>query len=188
MTDPSPILPLLERLRDDPEQYVRRSVANNLNDISKDHPGLVVEIAESSVLSQAGTAQERLQALRDAGVRISIDDFGSGYSNLGQLLRVPFDVIKIDRSLLLTLSEMRERAGGDTSGPCAIMETIVSIAHVLQAPVLCEGVDTDAQRESLRASGITYVQGYLTGPPMRPEQLQPPCHGADAKVNASLPV
>ena len=91
------------------------------------------------------------------------------------------------RSLLLNLSETRERAGGDTSGPCAIMEAIVSIAHVLRAPVLCEGVETDAQRESLRASR-TCVQGYLTGPPMRPEQLLPPCHGAEAKVHASAPV
>ena len=68
------------------------------------------------------------------------------------------------------------------------MEAIVSIARVLRAPVLCEGVETDVQRESLRASGITYVQGYLTGPPMRPELLRPPCHGADAKVHTSVTV
>lgn len=132
---------------------------------------LVVEITESAVLDAAGVAVERLQELRSAGVRISIDDFGSGYSNLGQLLRVPFDVLKIDRSLLLRLSEMRAAAGGDVRAPCAIMEAIVSIASVFDAPVVCEGVETDAQRESLAASGVTHVQGHLTGKPAPADEV-----------------
>ncbi|MEZ5377879.1 MAG: bifunctional diguanylate cyclase/phosphodiesterase [Acidimicrobiales bacterium] len=126
---------------------------------------LVVEVTESTALDHAGVAIARLEQLRAAGIRISIDDFGSGYSNLGQLLTVPFDVIKIDRSLLLTLTAMRQQAGGDATDACAIMSAIVSIASVLQAPVVCEGVETDAQRTSLAASGITHVQGYLTGRP-----------------------
>ncbi len=126
---------------------------------------LVVEVTESTALDQAGVAIARLEQLRAAGLRISIDDFGSGYSNLGQLLTVPFDVIKIDRSLLLTLTAMRQRSGGDATDSCAIMSAIVSIASVLQAPVVCEGVETEAQRTSLAASGITHIQGYLTGRP-----------------------
>lgn len=130
---------------------------------------LVIEVTESTVLDSTGVAAQRLQELRGAGLKISIDDFGSGYSNLGQLLRVPFDIIKIDRSLLLTLSEMRELNGGDPADPCAIMGAIVSIAGVFSAPVVCEGVETDEQRQSLEASGITHVQGYLTGRPAPPE-------------------
>jgi len=137
-------------------------------------PGrLVVEVTESAVLDHRGLAVQRLAELREAGLRISIDDFGSGYSNLGQLLHVPFDIIKIDRSLLLTLTAMRESAGGDSSDPCAIMQAIVSIASIFDAPVICEGVETEQQRISLRASGITHLQGYLTGRPTPPELLAP---------------
>ncbi len=134
---------------------------------------LVVEVTESAVLDHRGLAVQRLAELREAGLRVSIDDFGSGYSNLGQLLHVPFDIIKIDRSLLLTLTAMRESAGGDSSDPCAIMQAIVSIASVFDAPVICEGVETEQQRVSLQASGITHLQGYLTGRPAPPELLEP---------------
>ncbi|MCB0872752.1 MAG: EAL domain-containing protein [Thermoleophilia bacterium] len=131
-----------------------------------DRRRVVLEVTESTVLDAHGAAVARLAALRDAGFRVAIDDFGSGYSNLGQLLQVPFDMIKIDRSLLVTLSEMREHAGGDPTSPCAIMTAIVSIASVFEAPVVCEGVETEDQLRSLRASGITHVQGYLTGRPL----------------------
>ncbi|MEZ5247632.1 MAG: EAL domain-containing protein, partial [Acidimicrobiales bacterium] len=134
---------------------------------------LVAEITESAALDHTGVAQQRIQRLRDAGLRISIDDFGSGYSNLGQLISVPFDIIKIDRSLLLTLSAMREQAGGDETDSCAIMQAIVSIAGILDAPVVCEGVETEQQLISLHASGITHIQGYLTGRPALPALLTP---------------
>ena len=127
---------------------------------------ITVEVTESAILEHTDATLERLSALRSAGMRISIDDFGAGYSNLGQLLAVPFDVIKIDRSLLLRLSDMREASGGDPEGPCAIMQAIVSIADVMGAPVVCEGVEDEQQRISLAQSGITYIQGFLTGRPM----------------------
>ncbi|MDH4362985.1 MAG: EAL domain-containing protein [Acidimicrobiia bacterium] len=149
---------------------------------------LVVEITESAVLDGTGVAVERLHELRSAGVRISIDDFGSGYSNLGQLLHVPFDVLKIDRSLLLRLSEMRAAAGADGQAPCAIMEAIVSIASVFDAPVVCEGVETDAQRQSLAASGVTHVQGYLTGRPAGADETAELLRGAVARRAQLVPV
>ncbi len=132
---------------------------------------LVVEVTETAALDHSGKAQHRIEQLRAVGFRIAIDDFGSGYSNLGRLLQVPFDVIKIDRSLLLTLTAMREQAGGDPTDPCAIIEAIVSIANILNVPVVCEGVETDEQLTSLRASGITHIQGYLTGRPSPPNHI-----------------
>ncbi len=130
------------------------------------HPErLVAEVTESMVIDQQSAVIDRLGELRTGGIKIAIDDFGSGYSNLGQLLSVPLDTIKIDRELLLRLADMRDRAGGDPSDPCAIMQAIVTIASMLQAPVVCEGVETPAQRTSLRASGVTYLQGYLLGRP-----------------------
>ena len=137
-------------------------------------PGrLNIEITESAALDRTGRAQRSIGQLRAAGFRIFIDDFGTGYSNLGQLLAVAFDVIKIDRSLLLTLSAMREQAGGDPTEACAIMKSIVSIAGILDAPVVCEGVETEDQFTSLRASGVTHIQGYLTGRPAPPDQITP---------------
>ncbi len=134
-------------------------------------PGrLVIEVTESSVIEDDGVATGRLSELRAAGFKVSIDDFGSGYSNLGQLLHVPLDNIKVDRSLLLTLSDMRDAMGGDPTMACSVMEAVVSIAGVLGAPVVAEGVETEDQLASLAASGITYIQGYYTGRPMEPEQ------------------
>ena len=130
---------------------------------------LVIEITETAALDHTGLARRRIEELKAAGFKISIDDFGSGYSNLGQLISVPFDIIKIDRSLLITLSTMREQAGGDATEPCAIMQAIVSIASILDAPVVCEGVETEQQFLSLQASGITHLQGYLIGRPSPPE-------------------
>ncbi|MFT7475235.1 MAG: diguanylate cyclase (GGDEF)-like protein [Verrucomicrobiales bacterium] len=126
---------------------------------------LVAEITETAAMDQDGVAIGRLNEIRAAGFGIAIDDFGSGYSNLGQLLRAPFDVLKIDRSLLVTLTEMREIAGGDPPDACAILSAIVSIADILGIPVVGEGVETAAQRQLLEKSGVTYIQGYLTGPP-----------------------
>ncbi len=130
-----------------------------------------VEITESAVIDDAGVMRRRLVELRGAGFRLAIDDFGSGYSNLGQLLGAPFDVLKVDRSLLLQLSEMREAHGGDPSGPCAVMQSIAGIAAVFDADIVCEGVETAQQLTSLAASGVTFVQGYHTGRPA-PEPVE----------------
>ena len=132
----------------------------------------VIEVTESTVIDSNSASIRRLDELRQAGLRIAIDDFGSGYSNLGQLLSVPFDLIKIDRSLLVTLTDMRQAAHGDPTEPCAIMSAIVSIAGIFDAPVVCEGVEVDLQRVSLKASGITYIQGYLTGRPVPPTEIE----------------
>lgn len=132
---------------------------------------LIVEVTESVVLDEVGAVALRLNDLRQSGVRVAIDDFGSGYSNLGQLLDVPFDIIKIDRSLLVKLSEMRSHMGGDTSQPCAIMTGVVSIAGIFGASVVCEGVETELQQQSLLASGISHAQGYLFGRPVPVDEL-----------------
>lgn len=129
-------------------------------------PGrLAVEVTESVAIQNTAVASRRLGELRDAGVSVSIDDFGDGFSNLGQLLQVPFDTIKVDRSLLLMLGEMSADMVGDPDKPFEIMQAIVSIASATGASVVCEGVEEEEQRASLVRSGVDYVQGYLTGRP-----------------------
>ncbi|MCB1027125.1 MAG: bifunctional diguanylate cyclase/phosphodiesterase, partial [Microthrixaceae bacterium] len=135
-------------------------------------PGrLIIEVTESAVLTAGGEAVEHLEELRSSGVRIAIDDFGTGFSNLGQLLLMPLDIIKVDRSLMLTLGSMQRRPELDSEAPCEVMSAIVSIANARGAPVICEGVETEEQAESLRSSGIQFLQGYLMGRPQPAEAL-----------------
>jgi EAL domain-containing protein (putative c-di-GMP-specific phosphodiesterase class I) len=137
-------------------------------------PGrLIIEVTESAVIANAKNTRQRLQELRTAGVRVAIDDFGSGYSNLSQLLEVPLDIIKVDRALLLSLGNLRVSSQQPDDAPCEVMRAIASIARVLGAPVVCEGVETDQQAASLRASGIEYLQGYLLGRPLPADEFGP---------------
>lgn len=130
---------------------------------------LIVEVTESVMVDDRGDATELLQRMRRAGIRIAVDDFGSGYSNLGQLAGLPLDLIKVDRSLLLTLVDHssgadagRIRAAGD---PFAILEAIVALASALDVPLVAEGVETEEQLGSLTASGVRLIQGYLLARP-----------------------
>ncbi len=147
------------------------SVIQHLRRSGVDPARLTIEVTESAILERSEAAVEQLVRLRDAGVKIAIDDFGSGYSNLGQLLRAPFDVLKIDRALLLELSAMRQAMGGDPAMPCDIMSAITSIARTVGTDVVCEGVETQIQRTSLAASGVTHVQGWLIGKPTSPAEF-----------------
>ena len=129
-------------------------------------PGrLVLEVTETAMLENGGHGLERIERLRQAGVRFALDDFGTGYSNMEKLLTLPFDILKIDRSLLMMLGEMREQTSCSPGEPCAILGAIVSIASALGAPIVAEGVETEAQLTNLKASGVAYVQGFLLGRP-----------------------
>ena len=137
---------------------------------------LVVEVTESTALDPSGLAIVRLKQLRQARLGVAIDQFGSGSSNVGRLLRVPFDHIKIDASALSGLTILRERAGKVMTEPCTVMRAIVSLAGTQGARVVCEGVDTEVQRTSLQASGVSYIQGGLTGEPVPADAIAPSLH------------
>ncbi len=134
---------------------------------------LILEVTETVALDVDGGAMNVLRHLRSAGLRIAIDDFGSGYTNLGQLLEVPFDILKLDRSLLMRLTAMRDNSGGDPTMPCEIMSAISRIASQLGAKIVCEGVEQEQQRTSLGRSGVTHIQGWLVGKPESAEDFAP---------------
>ena len=98
-----------------------------------------------------------LHQLRALGIRISLDDFGVGYSSLGYLRKFPFDTIKIDRSFVRTLGECQESA--------TIVRTIASLGANLGVETTAEGVETAEQLELVRRAGCTAVQGYYFGRP-----------------------
>ena len=113
-----------------------------------------VEITETIVVEelQQQLVKGTLDMLRDRGVRLSIDDFGSGYSSLGIFEQIPASVIKLDRSFLLNQKD-RERQ-------IKIMKSIVNLAQELDAQIVCEGVETDKDVELMQEIGAYVAQGY----------------------------
>jgi len=136
-----------------------------------DASDLTVEITESALVTGQRNIIETLTDLRSSGVRVACDDFGSGYSNLGQLLALPLDLLKADRGLLIRLSQMRDASGGDTRQACEIMAAIVQIANAVQVPVVAEGVEMPEQQLSLHRSGVQLLQGYFFSRPVERHEV-----------------
>ncbi len=104
-------------------------------------------------------------SLRAIGVRIALDDFGTGYSSLSYLKRFPFDKIKIDRCFVTDI--------GEPEGSASIVEAVVNIAAARRMTTTAEGVETEQQRELLRALGCSEMQGYLFSPPRPGADIKP---------------
>jgi len=159
-----------------PVQFERSGIANEILTILEQHtvdPLLVeIELTESMIMSDFAAAKSRLEQLREAGAQTSIDDFGTGYSNLYQLSHLPFNVLKIDKSLIDDI--------GKNSKSEAIVTAIVQMAHSLGHRVVAEGVETHEQFTFLRKARCDQVQGYLFGRPM-------PAHALVEWVNDHAP-
>lgn len=119
---------------------------------------LHLEITESIAMSHASVNIERLQALKQIGVRIVVDDFGTGYSSLAYLRRFPIDVLKIDRSFVNNLGRDAEDAD--------IVRFLIALAGSLGMGTIAEGVESPNQLELLRELGCGEAQGFLVGRPM----------------------
>jgi EAL domain-containing protein (putative c-di-GMP-specific phosphodiesterase class I) len=99
-----------------------------------------------------------LTVLQEHGIRIHLDDFGTGFSSLSYLSQLPADAVKIDRSFVSRMVEdMRSEL---------MVGAIIDLAHRLEKSVIAEGIETEAQAESLRALGCELGQGYYFGRPM----------------------
>lgn len=125
-----------------------------------------VEITETIVVEelQQQMVKQTLDTLRDRGVRLSIDDFGSGYSSLGIFEQIPASVIKLDRSFLLNQK--------DRGRQVKIMKGIVNLAQELDAQIVCEGVETDRDVELMQEIGAYVAQGYRFAKPVPEEEFE----------------
>jgi diguanylate cyclase (GGDEF)-like protein len=118
---------------------------------------LMLEITEGVLIDNPDEMVKRIEDLHALGVRIALDDFGSGYSNLGYLQRFPLDKLKIDRSFVTAL--------GNSANGGVIIQAIVALGRALGLSILVEGVETEHQRVLLRLAGCDEMQGYLFARP-----------------------
>jgi EAL domain-containing protein (putative c-di-GMP-specific phosphodiesterase class I) len=124
---------------------------------------LGLEMTESSLISDANTAMEVLSSLRRLGVSLLMDDFGTGYSSLNYLHSFPFDVLKIDRSFVIRMTQGEQ--------PMQIVRTILELARVMGMDVVAEGIETLEQYHMLRQMGCRFGQGFLFARPMPAEAI-----------------
>lgn len=124
-----------------------------------------LEITESVFLSDNTFILDRLHRLKDLGVRIAMDDFGTGFSSLAYLQRFPFDKLKLDQAFV------REIESNNQSR--AIARATISMAHALNLTVTAEGVETEAQARFLKEQGCDELQGYLYSRPQDEAALIP---------------
>lgn len=133
-------------------------VADTLAEFKLPAHNLMLEVTESTVLEASADNVKVLNELREQGVQIVLDDFGTGFASLNYLLRFPFDKMKIDRSFV---SGVLERHDCQT-----IVKAIIGIGESLRIPIVAEGVETAEQLNWLHDNGCYLIQGYFTGRPM----------------------
>ncbi len=117
-----------------------------------------LEVTESVMIDSKSCAVANLRKLRDHGIKISVDDFGTGYSSFSYLSSLPVDVLKIDRSFVMSINEDPKSL--------AIAKAIITVGHELGLQVVAEGVETKDQLLTLRELGCDTIQGYFTGRPV----------------------
>jgi len=123
---------------------------------------LDVEITETAAMQNAELSLSILKRLKEMGIRISIDDFGKGYSSLHYLKRFPIDTLKIDQDFVRDL--------GDSSS--AIVSAMISMARALKLSVIAEGVETEQQRDFLIHEQCPFMQGFLCSRPLEADEFE----------------
>src|SRR5258708_4226249 len=135
-----------------------RVVEDVIADSGADPRGVEIEITESLSMRDSDLTLSRLSYFRALGMRVALDDFGSGYSSLAHLRFLPIDTLKIDGSVITDLV--------DRPAERTIVGAIVTMAHALDLPVVAEGVDTEDQRAILVALACYAIHAYVFSPPL----------------------
>lgn len=133
-------------------EYMERA-ANTLN-VNKSH--IVIEITEEVMIKGIKNVEGILTSLRNMGFKISLDDFGSGYSSLNYLARLPFDEIKIDKAFVDEIHNEKVRK---------VLRTIIELKMIYDVDVIAEGVEHQSQLDDLQSIGCYMIQGYLYSRP-----------------------
>jgi diguanylate cyclase len=141
---------------------------------------LELEITETALIRDLDRALETLRKIKRLGVRVAMDDFGTGFSSLSNLRAFPFDKIKIDRSFVKSVHVNEQGA--------AIVRSVVGLSRALRLPVVAEGVETPAELAFLAGEACHDVQGYLVGKPNDIESFRELTHPGNATERQSTVV
>jgi EAL domain-containing protein (putative c-di-GMP-specific phosphodiesterase class I) len=131
---------------------------------------VALEMTETVMMDGSGTTSRVVFELRELGVKLLIDDFGTGFSGLGYLRRFPVTGVKIDRSFVVGLG------ADDEAGE--LVRAIVAMSQALRLSVIAEGVETRVQRDALAGMGVTHGQGWLWGPAVPPAEFAAHWHAS----------
>jgi len=140
---------------------------------------LVVEVTESSLFADIDLARTIVESLKNQGIKLALDDFGSGFSSLSHLSALPFDKIKIDRSFVASIDKSRQSA--------AIVRAVTTMAQALDVPVVAEGIEDAATHEALLQMGCASGQGWYFGKPIAAEDVPHMLRQSDALPRCDFP-
>jgi len=124
----------------------------------------VIEMTETASIDSIDTAGRFLANLHDLGVRVCLDDFGTGFSSLSYLTRLPFDTLKIDRYFVRTMSA--------NEGSAKIVRSVIQLGQDLALEVVAEGVENGLMARALLDLGCDYGQGYGNAPALSPQEAE----------------
>jgi len=141
-----------------------QNILNVLNEYQIETSQIEFEITENALLVNEASVKQTLNQIKDAGIHLSLDDYGTGYSSILYLRHFPFDSIKIDRSYIIDLPDNKNNSK-------EIVESTINLASKMNISIIAEGVETVEQLEILQELHCDEVQGYIYSPPISPENL-----------------
>ncbi len=149
-------------------EHFDEEVLEVIRETGIDPTKLILEITESTLMNSHLKTERALARLREKGIRFSIDDFGTGFSSLSYLTRLPVSSIKIDKAFITAMGEDTP----DTTSDKKLVSAMINLAHSIELKVVAEGVETEAQFAFLKAAGCNLIQGYLLGRPMSADGIE----------------
>ncbi|MEO7941571.1 MAG: EAL domain-containing protein, partial [Burkholderiaceae bacterium] len=150
-----------------PLQFRDPELVNTVRSVLREHAvspqQICLELTEGAVMDDVVHSEQVMHALKELGVRLSLDDFGIGYSSLSYLHRFPFDKVKIDQSFVRDIHSATQDA--------VIAKVVIAMSHGLGLQVIAEGVETESQCDFMRRNGCDEIQGYFFSRPVPAIQL-----------------
>lgn len=143
---------------------LKEDIKSILEELNLPANALKLEITEDEILDDPKYIIKILKDIKKLGVKVSLDDFGVGYSSFNHIKMLPIDTIKIDRSLLLKVEEDEKSI--------AIIETLIQLAHTLELDVICEGVEEQDQLDLLKDLNCDKIQGYFISRPIEEDKFK----------------
>jgi EAL domain-containing protein (putative c-di-GMP-specific phosphodiesterase class I) len=151
-------------------------VRKALTDSGLEPPALTLEVTETTLMRDPEATARRLRQLKALGVRIAIDDFGTGYSSLSYLRQFPADAVKIDRSFISGIAASKQSA--------SLIRTLVQLGQALEIETLAEGIEDQAQLETLQRERCDHGQGFLFARPLDVDAVEAFMQTAESGLRA----